>query len=216
MYIYSQWILTDAKAQDLTEFISQVGNGALEPVENENGSIFTYNFPYENLNDSYWDLSKTRGSWTIGMALLPPVDEANRRLVGLISPSASLTHHLASLLRKQLIAERSQYDTARFALGSLLSVQDSDNDSAWPTSVRVSDDSTRILVQSNKGENLREALTGLAGRSVGVTMRSKDGQATVTDEEGTVTFSAVTAPDEVLKLMQVIQHSMPVRMIEWA
>jgi hypothetical protein len=80
--------------------------------------------------------------------------------------------------------------------------------SVWPTSVRLSDTATRILVQSNDEKALQRTLNELGdekigGDKIGITMRTDGCQATVSSQSSVI-FTDSTSSAGVLGFMRLI------------
>lgn len=207
MYVYSKWLLTDGSRESVSAFAEilgqSVGEAGPSEVEDGNGTIFRRVVEYEDAHSSEWDAApKSPGRWIVGVANVDARDSFNSRLVGVLTPSASLTEHLAADLADHLKAERAGHEPVVFMLSSLLGLTHG-KDAAHASSVRLVDDNTRVLVQSSDQEALRAALAGLDGTPVGVTMKTGEGQVTITDQ-GSVIFSDSTSATDVLGLMNTI------------
>ncbi|MFQ4150329.1 hypothetical protein AAGW05_16855 [Arthrobacter sp. LAPM80] len=215
MYVYSRWLLTDGNRKTesvIAAFAAGVGGevGGSEPevVEGEGGSLIRRIIEYDDLHSSEWDATPTtRGRWIIGVGNIAAKDGLGSRLVGILTPSASLTEHLAADLADCLEEE---HEPVVFSLNAFLQSTE-EVGSAHASSVRLVEDSTRVLVQSNDHEALRAMVNDLRGNPVGVTIRGEEGKVTITDG-GSVIFSDSTSATTVLGLMNAIVdvHAIPV------
>ena len=208
MYTYSSWLLTSAPSKYVTAFAEGVGNEGRAPIDVQESHLIRRVMEHDDQQDSVWDASRTHGGWVIGVADLDVRenrDGLGPRLVGVITPSASLTEHLANALADFLQSEAAEHERVIFSLRALLQLS-GDQDDAHLFSVRLLEDLTRILVQSNDESALRETLAGLPGDPIGLTMRTDEGQVTVT-AQGPVIFTDSTSPAGVLGSMRRIAHA---------
>lgn len=217
MYVYSRWLLTDGERQNIALFADAMGavidDSEPQVVEVESGTLTRRVVEFVDPHDSKWDATpESTVQWIIGLADIRASHMSGSRLVGVITPSASLTEHLAADLHDYLRSMRAMRDPVTFTLNTLLSFTPQ-NEAIQTTSVRIEDDNARLLVQSNDHEVLRDMVGGFRGKAVGVTIRTDEGKVTVTNE-GAVVFSDSTSPTAVLGLMQTIVDAQAIPMVE--
>jgi hypothetical protein len=128
-------------------------------------------------------------------------------LVGVITPSASLTAHLCAELIERLEKEGTTCERAVFSLKSLLA--SGEQGAVHATSVRLQNKATRVLVQSANEVSLRAAMAEVSGEPVGVTMKSEEtgerpGSSFTVTDDGSVIFTDTVTAEDVLDSMQKI------------
>jgi hypothetical protein len=210
MYAYSSWVLTNASPASVTAFADGIGDPGRAEVLVQDDRLIQRAIQYDDVQDSPWDVSNTHGQWVIGVVDLGNRDEFGSRLVGVITPSAPMTEHLSADLADHLQADMAEHETVVFSLRALLR-RTSQQEDTHPSSVRLLDGSTRILIQSNDESTLLETLAGLPGDPVGVTMKTDEGNVTVT-AQGPVIFTDSMSPAGVLDSMRLIAQAAIVNM----
>lgn len=210
MQVYSRWVLTDKRnAHVLEEFAAQWGERAPEPSTFEflGNRMVLGTIEHGAPRASQWDAEPAKsGVWVIGVGDVDAQDAAGSRLFGVITPSEGLTQHLLSELVLQLDEAGSECRRAVFSLRALLDGENAED--VQPVSVRLKQDTARVLVQSPDQNALRDILAGIAGEPIGVTIRagsdeSTSRMATILDS-GSVVFDGSALADEVLQSMQQV------------
>jgi hypothetical protein len=206
LYVYSIWVVTNATSAWIANFSKLVGSSAAtSEFQVEDGRVLSRAYEFSDEDRSLWVQSETQGTWTVAIAELVISDEVNPRLVGLLSPSAALTESLVSDFEELLENEGIRHDRAIFSLRAVLT--GSSEAGLPPRSVRLQNDQTRILVQSEHEGALLENLGGLAGDVVGVTLRTKDATVTL-QQDGLVIFADSTSLDTALRSIRLIETVM--------
>lgn len=215
MNIFSRWVVTDGKNRGLVEsFASNLGDRDAGPVSKGRGDdhVRLRYFPKHELSErSEWVARASEDDvWIVGTADLDAFDSFGGRLVGVITPSASLTDHLCKELSLLLDEEGTGCDQVSFPLRPLLA--GNEEVGVQPISVRLLSDSVRILVQSGDGSTLRQVVSQLPGDPIGITMRSNASTVTVTTD-GTVIFTDASSAEDVIDSIQQISRATIQRMM---
>jgi hypothetical protein len=209
MYVYSKWILTHGSRRYLEAFAESVGNEGSDRVDLDDARVIIRWMKYEDPQESRWAESVTSGVWNIGIVDFELHDGLGSQLVGVVTPSVSLTEHLSADLADTLRAEEADQEPVIFSFRRML-----ESSKLHPFSVRLTDDSTRILVQSADTKALLETVAALPGDPAGVTLSIDEGQVSVSDQ-GAVVFADSTSPTGVLNSMRLIaQESASIN--DWA
>lgn len=223
MYLYSKWLITDLGPEGSATFAKMWGkdidDSMSRNVTQGDGSVTRRMVEYTTSSDSEWNATPNSvGQWIVGVANMPAQDAVGSRLVGIITPSASLTDHLAGDLSDQIKSMRLSCEPVRFLLSTLLDLRE-ETSGAQVSSVRLNSDEARVLVQSNNQQTLRDIISGIQGDTEGITMRTEDGKVTVNDQ-GTAVFSESTSAAQILELMNTIveAHAIPIAAtsVAWA
>jgi hypothetical protein len=223
MYIYSKWLMADVEPESIASFAKMWGvdvdDSTPQTVERGDGSLIRRLVEYTESSESEWDATPDFvGRWIVGLANIPAQDALGSRLLGVITPSAALSEHIAAELLDHVKSLRATCEPVTFLLKTLLGLTNDPN-GAQVSSVRVNDDVTRVLVQSSDQKALRDTVGGLLGNTEGVTMRTDEGKVTITDQ-GAAVFSDSTSAIQILGLMEKIieAHAIPIAepSIVWA
>jgi hypothetical protein len=203
-------MLTNARPKVLQAFAQAVGDdvGDAGPadVKVDVGQIYRRAFTYSRHPRSEWDASgESTGRLIIGLAEVDGEASNRRNIVGVISSSAALTQALSDDLAEHLRSERASCDKAEFSLGFLIDLNERVRDrfGAHASSVRLAEESSKILVQANDESALRKVIENMNGHPVGVTVQTTQGKATIT-EDGSVIFGESISGKDVLELMTAV------------
>lgn len=210
MYVYSKWLLTEGNQrtdESFAMFTNGVGGDVdddePELAERRGGFLIRRMIEHNQNPASKWDESTTtQGRWIVGIGNVDARDGLGSRLVGVLTPSASLTEHLTADFVDLLDAERAEHSPVVFSLRAFIELRESRRHTQV-YSVRLVEGITRILVQSNDPDALRDKVSYLRGQPVGVTVRAERGNFTITDD-GYVVFSDTMSADSVLGLMNSV------------
>lgn len=203
MFLYSSWVLTPPRNEVVSAFAAEIGAAAPGPFAESDGAMTVREVDFRDPDSSPWVDLPREGTCQVGFADVDARDAFGSRLVGVVSPSAALTDHLLGDLVSVLQGADAEVEPVVFALGPLLDL--AGVDAVHPTSIRLGDDGVRILVQSD-GPALLDAVAGLPGDRVGVTLRVADGRATVS-AEGPVLFTDAVVPLTILATIGAIATS---------
>ncbi|MEV5966769.1 hypothetical protein AB0L70_33685 [Kribbella sp. NPDC051952] len=209
MYVHSAWLQTAASHDQLVAFADQLGEPAdVDPPDVGAGELTVRAVTYADNHESAWRSAESTGTRFVVLAELPATDEdTGERLIGLVGQSAGLVNGLVDELEGALREAGTAYERTQFSLRNLLAPPD--HAEVRPTSVRVSDERTTTLVQSEDEYPLREELSGRSGDVVGVTVQSGEQQVTVLID-GSVVFTESASMSDVLTAMRAIQEAMTV------
>ncbi|MGX5716810.1 hypothetical protein [Arthrobacter sp. MAHUQ-56] len=194
MHIYSKWIVTTGNPDYLEVFAEGVGEVGVDKVNLGDGRVILREMRYEDPRESSWAESVTSGRWSIGLVDVELHDGMDSRLVGVVTPSASLTAHLFADLADMFKAE----EPAVFSLRRVL-----ESGQLHPFSVRLTDDTTRVLVQSRDTKALLETVSALPGEPMGVTVTINQSQISISNQ-GEVIFADSTSPTIVAASIRLI------------
>jgi hypothetical protein len=191
MFLYSSWVLAPPRSEVVSAFAAEIGAAGPGPFADDYGAMTVREVDYRDPGSSPWVALPREGTCLVGFADVEARDAFGSRLVGAVSPSAALTDHLLGDLVSALLDTDGEAEPVVFALGPLLDL--ARDDAVHPTSIRLGDDVVRILVQSEDGPALLDAVNGLPGDRIGVTLRVEEGRATVS-AEGPVIFTDAVTP----------------------
>lgn len=201
MYIYSQWVLTDAASGLVDQFAAQIGPPAEAfGISNDDGRLQGRTYPFSGTASSQWGVSEVPAQWTVGVADMHPAE--GPRLMGVLSANAALTTSFVEDLLEFLRGEGATHQQVDFSMRALLG--NATDAGLRPTAVRLRQDLASILVQSEDETVLRENLAALPGEVAGVTVVGEEVRATLVDG-GFVIFTESSALGGVLDAMRRIE-----------